>query len=171
MKKYILIALGLVFTLSAVSQEASVPTASFIISGEVKSPVAINIADFKKWTAVPVEDVVITNHLGERKSEATGMKGIRLREVLASVEITAETPKVLSEYYFVCKANDGYTVVYSWNELFNTAIGDSVYIITEKDHQPAILMKESVLMLSPKDFKTGRRHVKSLSEINVRRAR
>lgn len=171
MKHCSLVALVMLLTSPAVAQEANVPTTSFVISGEVKSPVTVSIADFNKWAAVPVEDVVITNHLGEKKSESKGMKGIRLRDILSSVEINAESPKVLSEYYFTCRANDGYKVVYSWNELFNTATGDSVFIITEKDHQSALLMKESILMLSPKDFKTGRRHVKSLSEINVMRAR
>ena len=90
---------------------------------------------------------------------------------MGSVEINAESPKVLSEYYFVCKANDGYTVVYSWNELFNTAVGDAAYIVTEKDGRPASSMDDTVLMISPKDFKTGRRHVKSLTTIDVKRAK
>jgi hypothetical protein len=90
---------------------------------------------------------------------------------LSVVNINAESPRVLSEYYFVCKANDGYTVVYSWNELFNTGTGDSVYIVTEKDGKQASEMPESILMISPKDFRTGRRHVKALSSIEVRRAK
>ena len=146
------------------------PTAAFMISGDVKSPVTLQIGDLKKWAAVNIGDVTITNHLGEKKSEAKGLKGVLLKDVLGSVEINAESPKVLSEYYFVCKANDGYTVVYSWNELFNTAVGDAAYIVTEKDGKPASSMDDAVLMISPKDFKTGRRHVKALTTIEVRRA-
>jgi hypothetical protein len=153
------------------AQEKDIPTRSFVIAGEVKSPVTINIDDLKKWRAAPIGNVVITNHLGEKKSEAKELKGVLLKDVLGSVEINAETPRVLSEYYFVCKANDGYTVVYSWNELFNTMTGDSAYIVTEKEGQPASAMKESILMISPGDFKTGRRHVKALASIEVRRAR
>ncbi|HWA32860.1 MAG TPA: hypothetical protein VG737_01960, partial [Cyclobacteriaceae bacterium] len=86
-------------------------------------------------------------------------------------EINAESPRVLSEYYFACKANDNYTVVYSWNEIYNTATGDSAYIITEKNGKDAASMDDSILMISPKDRMTGRRHVKALASIEVKRAK
>ena len=147
------------------------PTSSFTIFGEVKASVTIQIGDLSKWKSVGIGDVIINNHLGEKKSESKGLKGVLLKDILSSVEINSESPKVLSEYYFVCKANDGYTVVYSWNELFNTATGDSAYIVTEKEGKSTSSMDDSILMISPKDFKTGRRHVKALAAIEVRRAK
>jgi hypothetical protein len=158
-------------TLFAYSQDLPKPTNSFVISGEVKNPLTVNLADLKKWKEQSIGDVVITNHLGERKSEAKGLKGILLRDLLSSVEIKSESPKVLSEYYFVCKATDGYTVVYSWNEIFNTSVGDAVFIVTEKNGKSAVSMDDSILMISPKDVRTGRRHVKSLTSIEVRHAK
>lgn len=166
--------LGMLLTLigfSVYAQKDMKPTSSFVISDEIRSPVTIQVSDFIKWKAFDIGDVIITNHLGEKKSEVKGLKGVSLKEILSTVEINSESPRVLSEYYFVCKANDGYTVVYSWNELFNTATGDSAYIVTEKGGKPASAMDDSILMISPKDFKTGRRQVKSLSGIEVRRAK
>jgi len=114
------------------------PTEAFIISGEVKSSKTIGFDDLKKMKAVQISDIVITNHLGEKKSEIKGLKGILLKDILSLVEINAESPRVLSEYYFVCTANDDYRVVYSWNELFNTAIGETAYIVTEKEVDAAM---------------------------------
>ncbi len=173
MKMYLL---GLFFTVTgfgAFGQEHRdlKPTTSFVISGDVKAPATVLIADLKKWKEFSIGDVIITNHLKEKKSEANELKGVLLKDVLSAVEINSESPKVLSEYYFTCKANDGYTVVYSWNELFNTSVGDSVYIITEKEGKQATTMNDSILMLSPKDFATGRRHVKALQSIEVKRAK
>ena len=170
MKKSILLVWLLLSALTVWCQKDLKPTASFSISGAVKTPVTIHLADLEKWTSVDIGDVVITNHLGEKKSEAKGLRGVLLKEILSAAEINSESPKVLSEYYFVCKANDGYAVVFSWNELFNTAVGDAVYIVTEKNGKPAASMGDAILMISPKDFKTGRRHVKSLTSIDVRRA-
>lgn len=155
----------------AFGQKGFKPTSFFTILGEVKSPVTVTSDDLKKWKALDIGNVVITNHLGETKNESKGLKGVLLKDILSSIEINSESPKVLSEYYFVCKANDGYTVIYSWNELFNTATGDSAYIVTEKEGKPASAMDDSILMISPKDFKTGRRHVKALTTIEVRRAK
>ncbi len=146
------------------------PSQSFTITGEVKSPAVVQAVDLKKGRIQNIGDVVITNHLGERKSEARALKGVLLKEVLESVEINAENPRVLSEYYFVCKANDGYTVVYSWNELFNTPTGNTAYLVTEREGKSLTEMSDAILMISPGDFKTGRRHVKALASIEVRRA-
>jgi len=154
----------------AFGQKEFKPTQSFTITGEVKSPTVVQAVDLKKGRIQNIGDVVITNHLGERKSEAKALKGVLLKEVLESVEINAENPRVLSEYYFVCKANDGYTVVYSWNELFNTPTGNTAYLVTEREGKSLTEMSDAILMISPGDFKTGRRHMKALASIEVRRA-
>jgi hypothetical protein len=146
------------------------PTKSFVVKGNVKNEISFTIDDLKKLPALNIGTVVITNHMGEKKSEAKDLKGVLLRDVFKTIEINSESPKVLSEYYFVCKATDGYKVVFSWNEIFNTTVGDSIYIITEKNGKKLEEIDDSILLLSPKDFKTGRRHVKSLSTIEVRRA-
>lgn len=171
MKRLIIIVGVIAANFSAQAQKTFTPTQSFTISGEVKLSVTVGIADLKKWKEVSIGDVVITNHLGEKKSEYKALKGVLLKEVLSSVEFNAESPKFLSEYYFVCKATDNYTVVYSWNELFNTATGDTAFIVTEREGKTAAQMDDAILMVSSKDFKTGRRHVKSLSSIEVRRAK
>ncbi len=145
-------------------------TSSFNIVGSVKSPVRIQLADLSKWPVQEIGDVVITNHLGEKKSEAKGLKGVLLKDVLQSVEINAESPKVLSEFYFKCIASDGYIVVYSWNELFNSPTGKSAYIVTEKDGKKLADMRDAILMISTSDTATGRRYVKALATIEVRRA-
>lgn len=147
------------------------PTRSFTISGDVRNSKLVSIRDFSSYKNFDIGEVVITNHLGEKKSDAIGLKGILLKDVLASVELNVELPKDMSTFYFVCKAVDGYSVVFSWNELFNNPSGESIYIITEKNGQSVDKMPDAILLLSPKDFRTGRRHVKSLASIEVKRAR
>jgi hypothetical protein len=146
-------------------------TTSFQVIGEVNSPFTISVSGLKKFKEVVIGDFVVTNHLGEKKSESKGLKGVLLKDILQSIELKAESPKVLSEFYFVLTASDNYKVVYSWNELFNTAVGDSVYIITEKNGKSISEMDDSILVVSTKDFKTGRRNVKALSTIEIRRVR
>jgi DMSO/TMAO reductase YedYZ molybdopterin-dependent catalytic subunit len=169
MKKIILSSFCLIIGV-ATAQQIKV-TSSFTVSGEVFSPLTVSVMDLKKWKEVVIGDLVITNHLGEKKSEAKGLKGILLKEILQTVEIKSESPKVLSEYYFVFTASDGYKVVYSWNELFNTIVGESVYLVTEKNGKTITEMDDSILVVSTKDFKTGRRNVKGLSSIEVMRVK
>ena len=154
----------------AFSQKEIKSTDSFTILGEIKSQKTVMLSDLSQWKTHDIGDVVITNHTGERRGEAKQLKGVLLRDVLESIEIKSESPKQLSELYFVCKATDGYKVVFSWNEIHNNKVGDAVFIITEKEGKPARQLPESILLLSPQDFKTGRRHIKSLQVIEVKRA-
>lgn len=166
----IIIAVFVLLTFSAKAQHDVKPTSSFTISGEVKTPITITVSELNKLKVIVIGDVSITNHLGEPRSVARGLKGVLLRDVLSLAVIDSESPKVLSEFYFVCRANDGYTVVYSWNEIFNTVVGDSAYIVIEKEGKKMEQMDDSILMISPKDIRTGRRHVKALMTIEVRKA-
>ncbi len=164
----------LLFTLlsfAGFSQKDLGRTTAFIISGEVKSPITISLLDLTKYTELSIGDIIITNHLGEKKSEQKALKGVLLKEVLQNAEITNESPRVLSEFYFQCKAADGYLVVYSWNELFNSPIGESIFLVTSKNGVKINDLDESILMISSKDYKTGRRYVKALTSIEVKRAR
>jgi hypothetical protein len=162
----------ILFFLSTISfsQKEIKPTESFTIQGEIKLQKTIGLSDLSQWKTHDIGDVVITNHTGETRGEAKQLKGVLLRDVLESIEIKSESPKQLSEFYFVCKATDGYKVVFSWNEIHNSKVGDSVFIVTEKEGKPASQLPESILLLSPWDFKTGRRHIKSLQVIEVKRA-
>jgi hypothetical protein len=145
-------------------------TTSFTVSGKVKSEKKITITDLEKMPLVAIGDVAITNHKGEVKGTAKNMKGVRLQDVLKDVELDTDNPKLMSEYYFVFTATDGYRVVFSWNELFNSAVGQTVFVVIEKDGKKVSQTEDSILTISSADFKTGRRFVKNLSGIIVGRA-
>ncbi|MDZ7646250.1 MAG: hypothetical protein U5K54_03170 [Cytophagales bacterium] len=156
--------------LPSLSQKKPETTKSFMITGEIKQEVKVTVDDLDKYNGALVKDVTITNHLGEVKSQVKKMTGVLLRDVLSTVEIKSENPRDLSACYLVCKATDGYTITYSWNEVFNNPAGESIYLITSKEGIKASDMEESVLMFSPRDYKTGRRYLKSLTSIEVKRA-
>lgn len=169
--KIILFIASSAFTVEGISQTTPKPTSTITINGKVKAPKTFTIGDIKKLSSHNIGDVVITNHRGEAKGTAKELSGVLLTQVLEQLELDAESPKVLSEYYFSCIASDAYRVVFSWNELFNTAVGNSVYIVTGKDGKPIEESDESILMISTQDTRTGRRFVKNLETILVGRAR
>lgn len=169
--KIISLLLCTLISFAGFSQKDPGRTTSFVISGEVKSPITISLLDLTKYTELSIGDIIITNHLGEKKSEQKALKGVLLKEVLQKAEIMNDSPKVLSEFYFQCKAADGYLVVYSWNELFNSPTGETVFLVTSKNGIKISDLDESILMVSSKDYKTGRRYVKALTSIEVKRAR
>ena len=55
-------------------------------------------------------------------------------------------------------------------KLFNTPVGDQVYIILEKNGVKAADLKESLQMASMSDYKTGRHYLHNLDRIIVGQA-
>jgi len=157
---------------SALAQKENIPTTeNFSIEGKVKKSLTVSLADLSAYNSHSIDSIVITNHLGERRSSLKKVKAVLLKDIFDKVEIDAENHKVLSEYYLVCIASDNYKVVFSWNEIFNSPTGSSVYIITGQDGKPATALDNRIALVSPKDQMTGRRYVKGLQKIVIERVK
>ena len=147
------------------------PSDSLVIEGKVLNKCLYRLSDFDTFPAVSVPDQVIYNHKGEIKSTITGIKGIPIKRLLATVrfDYPSQSPSMLNEFYFIFIATDGYKVVFSWNEIYNTKIGDAVFLIVGMDGKSLSTLNQRLLLMSTMDLKTGRRYIKGLSKIDVRR--
>ncbi len=162
-----LILLLLLYTSAATAQEKNQQLLKFAITGEVVKESVITLDSLKQYTISPIGDIKVTDHTGAFKHQDDELKGILLKDVLSHTKFKTTSPKLLSRFYFVCTGIDGYKVVYSWNELYNTEVGNHVYIIMEKNGIKADKMPESMQMTSATDFKTGRRYLHNLDKIVV----
>ena len=166
----ILLFVTIVFSVSA--QKENIPTTeNFTIEGRVKKSMTVSLADLSSYKSYSIDSIVITNHLKERKTSLKKVKAVLIKDILDKVEIDAENHKVLSEYYLVCIASDNYKVVFSWNEIFNSNTGKSVYILTGHDEKPASSLDNRIALVSSKDHMTGRRYVKGLQKIVIERVK
>ena len=170
MKYKILVCLVLLASI-AKAQKSAIPTDEFTISGEVRAPLKFSLKLATGFTSHSIDSVIIYNHLHERKRAIHTIKGILLKDVLEKAGLNEDKPKLFSEFYFTCIASDGYKVVFSWNELFNTDIGNEVMIITEQEGKKADAVNDHIAILSPLDKATGRRYVQNLQEIKVERVK
>ena len=127
--------------------------------------ITLTTADLLKYPQHHMDSIRITNYLKEYKSTLRNISGVLLRDVLSKISFKEKSPKVLSEYYITCIAEDGYKAVFSWNEIFNTAVGDRAMIIPDMESSP----KEGISILSLTDFATGRRYVKMLKTIQLKK--
>ncbi|WP_394674779.1 molybdopterin-binding protein [uncultured Chryseobacterium sp.] len=138
-------------------------TETIQVTGAIKEPLTITEKSFSGLPVHSMDSLVILNHAMEYKSTLRKLKGVLLKDILAKAQFKTASPKELSTFYLICKAKDGYQVVYSWNELFNGETGDKAMIITQSEGSP----KEGFALVTPTDRATGRRYVKNLSEIII----
>ena len=71
--------------------------------------------------------------------------------------------------YVVATASDGYEVVFSWAELFVSPIGDSVYVVYERDDAPLPDDEGRIALIAASDARPVR-HVKWLATLRVETA-
>jgi hypothetical protein len=152
------------------AQKAIEPSHALKITGKIRKEISYTIANLDTFTSEKIKDQFITNHQGEMKDTLKNMKGIKLINLLQKVEYDLDKPKELNEFYLVFKATDGYKVVFSWNEIYNTEIGLQVFIITEIEGKKTEELPAHIQLICLSDFKTGRRYIKGLESIEVKKA-
>lgn len=161
---------SLLFSCGLFAQRPTIPTDSIRIFGMTDSLFAVSFEEIARSSdKTDLGNFKVTNHRGEFKKEYRDVEGVELLTILKKIKIPVEKPRELSEYYLIFRAADGYTVVFSWNEIFNTETGKSLYLVTAADGKSLTESSDRILMISTKDFNTGRRHIKNLHSIEVKR--
>lgn len=164
----LLLSILLFASLSVFAQRKIVPTSSIKIEGKIKAEKTFTLLDLDTFKKVPIPDQIIYNHKGEAKDTLQNLKGVLLKTILESIEFIYEKPRYLNEFYFVFIASDGYKVVFSWNEIYNTEIGNSLFIITEMEGKKRDEIDNRIIFIATNDFKSGRRYIKGLEKIVLR---
>lgn len=167
LKSYLAILLLAPFTVLA--QRQITPTESFIIRGQIAKEKTVTLTQLDGFSKSDIRDIVIYNHKGEPKDTLRNLKGVMLKSVFEGLKFNYEKPKELNEFYFTLTASDGYKVVFSWNEIYNTEAGNQLYFITEMNGKKAKDLEQRILFLAAADLKSGRRYIKGLEKIEVRR--
>jgi hypothetical protein len=69
--------------------------------------------------------------------------------------------------FLVASADDGYRVVFSWQEIFISPVGGGVLIFLEKDGKPLDQERKRVDLISAQDYFMGSRYVKGLTNMEM----
>ena len=166
MKYFLLFCFGFLFLQGSIAQKTS---ESITVSGDVQKEETIDITKLSGYTTVHVDSLHIYTHDMQPKGLMKNIDGVLLKDILSAIPFNNENPKVLSEYYIECQATDGYKVLFSWNEIFNSETGKQVMIITRKNGMNASQLDDRIALITPTDQATGRRYVKWLNRIIIHR--
>ena len=136
------------------------------VSGAVQQPLSLGADDLRRLPA----DQIVTLTLPARQAGAppSVVKGVRLRAVLEQAKLVIADHNTVKKLAIIASASDGYTVVFSWSELFNATLGDAVLVVFERDAQPLPAAEGPLALISAQDLRTGPRHVKWLRSVEVR---
>ena len=133
------------------------------IGGLVARPTTFAVEDLAKRAT---RDVFLDGDAGGPRRT---WRGATLRDLLAACEPIEHDRFDLRRSDFVARATDGDLAVFSWAEVFNSAIGDDVVVAYALDGAPLGDAEGPIALVSGGDTRKGPRHVRWLTSIDVRR--
>lgn len=138
------------------------------LTGAVVHPKTLSVADLERFPPHQIGEFDMICESGANLGKRENLRGVRLRDILLDAELKALTPKHFRQMAIIARATDGYIAVFSWAELFNSAVGDQVIVYFSKDGRPLDDAEGRIALVSTTDTRTGPRHVRWLNEIEVR---
>ena len=157
---------------TAVYGQASIATeATLRVTGNVERERTFTERDLRGLAWQRVDDVRELRVEGQAQDGAHTRRysGVLLRDVIAAAKPVEKERHDLRRSVVVVTARDGYTVVFSWAELFLSPIGAGAMVVLERDGEPLAPNEGPLALVSLRDSQPGPRHVKWLEKIELRR--
>ncbi len=138
------------------------------VTGKVTEPVFFNMQRLRAMPLVRTEDQPLICGDGDPKGRTGQCRGVLLTDLITETEVLVFGHNDTKKMIVVAAADDGYMTIFSWQEIFNTATGEGILVILEKDGRPLYEDFGDIDLFSANDFLTGPRTVQRLRTIEIR---
>lgn len=146
---------------------ASPVTERIQVEGAVRAPLTLTVEDLRAFPAEQIGTFTVKKQV-DGKEQSTTVRGVRLSAVLERAGVVSKDKHEWKTMAVLATASDGYKVAFSWPELTNTEIGAGVLVVFERDGHALDDGEGRIALLSGRDLRTGPRHVKWLSRIEIK---
>lgn len=139
------------------------------IGGLVQQPLELSVADLRQFPSQRIGEIAVVCQTGAQRGQIENLRGVLLRDILEKAAIVSKSHNDVKKMAIVASASDDYKVVFSWTEIFNSPLGDSIVVFYERNGLPLADDEGRIALVSAQDTRTGPRHVKWLNGIEVRK--
>jgi DMSO/TMAO reductase YedYZ molybdopterin-dependent catalytic subunit len=94
-------------------------------------------------------------------------QGYPLRDLIDQAGLAPER-RAVRHTAVLLTARDGYRVVFSWGEIYNSALGDGVIVVRSQDGRDILAADGLLALRSLQDTRSGPRHVRWLERLELR---
>lgn len=164
MRKILLV---LIFTFSLFANENYKISTQIEVSGLVENVLNLNVKELEKMSYFKSGSTPVVCMSGEVKDNVESYEGVLLKDIIDKAIIKAESKKDYNNTYFKVIATDGYETIFSYNEVFNTKLGDNIIVFYKKNGKYLEDYQGKIALISIDDIKNGPRHIKWLEKIIV----
>jgi hypothetical protein len=137
------------------------------LTGRVKRRREYSLQELLSMDTFETGEQLLACGSGEPKRRIKGCRGVLLTDLINGAEVLIEEHNDTKKFYVVVSSKDSYYTVFSWQELFNTSVGEGVMVILEKDGHKVYEERGSLDLFSAQDFLIGPRYVKQAKEVRI----
>ncbi len=147
---------------------ATATPGNFFLTGQVSRPLSLSVDQLRRYDSVLSAPFDLRCFTTNRFIREVGCyRGVRLTDLIEEAGLRNEAPGDFKRAIFMAMAHDGYAVTFSWHELFNTRVGESVLVAYECADQPLTAEDGVPILHSGADIMAAPRHVKRLAGVVV----
>jgi len=106
------------------------------VRGVVEHPLTLTVDDLRAMPPQQLAEVMLTKQNGADAGKLQNLKGVRLADLINKAVLVVHDHNDIKKMIVVATATDGYSVVFSWSEIFNSPAGDGMIVYCEKDGKP-----------------------------------
>lgn len=142
-------------------------SAELAILGLVPRPGVFTMQDLESLGRHDLGPTQILCFSGRPVAQVDSYVGARLVDVLDRCGLSERPRSELKRCVICARGEDGYQAVFSWNELYNSAIGDRVLVLYERNSEPLDAHLGAICLISANDARLGPRHLRGLLQVTV----
>jgi hypothetical protein len=139
----------------------------FEISGRVERPFRLDLEKLMTMDIISFEDIPLICGTGEPLGRIARCRGVLLTDIINAAKVITIDHNDTKKILLIVSSHDGYKTVFSWQELFNSSVGEGIIVVLEIDGIPVHDGYGAVDLISANDFLSGPRYVKRLTRIEI----
>lgn len=148
---------------------SSLVTRTLTVGGRVQNRLALSPEALQDFPVQLLPEIPIVGRSGETRRILKDYAGVKLTDVLDKSVLVSADHDDLKRTVIVATASDDYKAVFSWNELYNTVVGQGVLVLISREGKPLGDEEGKLALISTRDLHTGPRHVRWLRDVEARK--
>jgi DMSO/TMAO reductase YedYZ molybdopterin-dependent catalytic subunit len=136
------------------------------VTGLVNRPQRLTVAELREMAPAEIQNLQMVCESGPHEGRSS-YRGVLLTAILDKADIIMREYDSPGWIYITVTSSDGHWVLFSYQELYNSPVGDQAVVVVERNGQPLGEHEGEIAFISANDKIPGPRKMRYLQRIQV----
>ena len=137
------------------------------VIGLVERPLCLRVEDLREMATMEINALTLICGSGAKKGTIESYRGVLLRDILDRASVIITDHHAPNRLYLKLTSSDGYRVIFSFQEINNTVVGEKALVVFAREGRPLDESEGEFAFVSANDTRPGPRRMRYLKSIEV----